>query len=354
MNWATLLFTACTTDCKEDCIDKGQCIDPANCPPTTASAADVQKYMETVVPAGSTDGYWRNSSGTTEPWPIGALENHDGTYDIVARRPDHSGVGFVIASDGLPLTATSTPKGNNEEYFCGSAGFSWPQFLGSTLASGVVEWTVMPMSDAEPLAFSCRGAPVHLDGTFNPATPPGTPDNDMENTVSYAGSKSFFVQKCDINGTPTSNPKACPAAAPGPHVPPTGGRAVNLLPGVYDLKSSAFDKATRTSTVGQGTLHVRPVDTAANPNANFFLETYCVDANFGWPRFNWLKHSTSAGTGLVEGSLTVTPVATSTALTATPLAANQNVTCPGGSVRYDYCYTRNYDRNANPPTPLCL
>jgi len=322
-----LLLTAlaCQT-CPEGQSCQAPCPVPApeegKTPAAAATLATVDEYMQS--------DFWADSSGMG-PGGGGATETHDGIYIVMPRRSTDGfqSTGFLIARDGVSAPPTSiAPATGNEETFCASRTFSWPQFLGGGANPGVVSWTILPVTDAEPAQGKCNGAPVRLDGTFDPANP--ATEYPLDTSPTKAGVKRAWVKACTPGAT-------CPAAADG--VPDTSGaRATILMPGVYDLKSMGVTAPAAggadVTVSGTGTLYVRPTNVAGKP---WTVETYCYDANFRWPRVN-SPFVPNGGLGTFrDAHFTVTPKVAAAGMPATAPAAP---TCTGTQTqRADYCFT---------------
>ncbi len=330
MSPVLFMLVACDPDCNQ-CIADGECIDAATCPPTPVTGADVQAFMQKVVTAPDTSGYYTQSGGAEAPAPTtSATENHDGNYGIIARGPTHRGIGFLAASDMVNNpTPPGPPKGNNKEYFCASRSFAWPQFLGASASAGVVEWELYPISDLEPMYQACRGAPFNLDGTYDPTQPPPQ-EYPLDTSPTGAGYQDFFVQRCEL-GSGGTYPQ-CPAPAAGGGTVITGGRATTLRPGVYELSSSGINPGTGAITSGTGTLYVR-----ATSNPLHALETYCFDDNFRWSRYNLNNWLPVGAMDFREVTVRVVPKSTA----GVPDNAPDAPTCPasGQKHRADYCFS---------------
>lgn len=328
-----LSLIACDPTCPDGQSCKGAC--PEAAPPVAAAGPDlagVDSYMQ--------GQFWGASSGMG-PVEGGVTETHDGIYGVVPRRSDNGfqSTGFLIARDGVNAPPSGiAPTTGNEETFCASRGFSWPQFLAGGTNPPFVSWTILPMVDDEPAQAKCNGAPIRLDGTFdklNPAT-----EYPLDTSPTGAGVKRAWVKSC----TPGTN---CPAAADG--VPDTSGaRAKILLPGVYDLVSTGITVPTAPPgpdqmVSGTGTLFVRPSSDASKP---WTIETYCYDDNFRWPRVTSPFVPNGVVGSFVDATFTVTPKKTGA---GAPMTAPAAPTCAAPqSHRADYCFTTD---SAKPCVP---
>lgn len=318
-----LSMLACDTGCPA-----GQtCQAPAAPTPAAVDLAGVDAFMQ--------KDFWGTTDGGIGPdLGAGATEVHDGIYGVVARPSNapYSAIGFVMARDGVAnVPNVVPPPADNEETWCASRGFSWPQFLGAGPNPATVSWAVMPMSDNEPAQAKCNGAPIRLQGTFDPVTGAEYP---LDTSPTKAGVKRFLVESCATTGTGA----LCPAAAVG--TPDTSGtRATSLRPGVYTLQSTGILEPTAgpdTYISGTATLFIRPAADATKP---WGVETYCFDDNFRWPRVRTgLIPGAQPGVAFWSSEFTVTPKVDGAGM---PEAAPAVVaTCPASQPqRADYCFS---------------
>lgn len=320
-----LSILACDTGCPSG--QSCQATTPPSTKPATVDLAAVDAYMQ--------KDFWGNADGGIGPdLGAGGTEVHDGIYTVVSRRSDnqYNAVGFVIARDGTAnVSGAVAPPADNEETWCASRGFSWPQFLAGGTNPPTVSWAILPMVDSEPAQAKCNGAPIRLQGTFDPANGNEYP---LDTSPTKAGVKRLLVESC----MPGTGPADCPATADGiPDV--SGNRALTLRPGVYSLVSSGLVEPTTpgpdTNISGSATLFVRPAADATKP---WTVETYCYDDNFRWPRvFSNLIPGAQPGVAFWDAEFTVTPKVSGA---GAPEMAPAVVTCPAAQpIRADYCFT---------------
>lgn len=318
-----LLLAACPT-CPTGTTCQAPC--PPVVAPTTTGTTDL-----TAVDAYMQNDFWAASGGIG---PVllessGAAEVHDGIYTVVATNGQSGlpAVGFLMARDGIvPSPAFSVaPPANNEETYCASRGFAWPQFLAGGANPPVLSWTMMPMADAEPAQAKCNGAPIRLEGTFSPTSP--FAEYALDSSPTKAGVKRVYVKAC--------TGAACPPVTVG--TPDTSGvRSTMLGVGVYSLASRGVRATPAPDSVvsGTGTLYVRR---AADTTKPWTVETYCYDGTFRWPRV-FTSTLPGGGTGeFWDATFTVTPKVGAAGL---PEVAPVTVSCPATQTnRADYCFT---------------
>ncbi len=315
----------------ETCPTGETCQAPCpTCPTGAVDLAGVNTYVKDSF-------YSTDAGGWGAPISTGVTELHDGMYGVVARRTDnqYAAPGLLIARDGTPgAPGWIAPTTGNEETFCASRGFSWPQFLAGGTNPPMVTWTIVPYADIEPQQAACNGIPFRMDHTFDPAN--GNAEYPLDSSPTKAGVKRFHVRQCV---TATGQPNTCPPLNAG--VPDTSGtRATTLRPGVYVIESQGLleplTPGPDTYVTGSATVFVRAASDATKPWA---VETYCYSDTFRWPRVK----TTAIPGGLTGAAFwdTEFTVAPKVDGSGNPETAPATVaSCPAGQpVRMDYCFS---------------
>ena len=225
-----------------------------------------------------------------------APEILEGHWTIISREGGlewvHNGVLLVKSAEGP--SATVAPNHASTETYCVPAGLRWPQIISTSPAKNA-DWLVLPMSDTQFTGtVDCgAGTPVRFD---NPTV------------------RTFSFDPCNPSGS-----DICPAATGTGTASASSSPVIGLKPGVYHAVAHREGGGSRST--GMADVYVRPTSTTG-----VYVETWCYDGNFLWPRVT----QTQSG---------VTFERTWWEFSVDSSTAPQNITCSSPKTnRADYTY----------------
>ncbi len=211
-----------------------------------------------------------------------------GVFTVTQREPEWNNGAMLYVTGGGSGPA---PSSSGTEYYCAANTFRWPQVIASGSPATVASWTVLAVKDSNTTNPTCADV--------------------QDNSTKYT--RSF--EPCTAGGT-------CPAiSGSGPWTAQASSTPLlSLKPGLYHVTSRRDAAGTRTT--GNADVFVRPT-----ANANVFVETWCYNANFIWPRTKINVSGTDYERIWWDYGVDATNSAPAT------------VTCPGGTTRADFKYT---------------
>lgn len=192
-----------------------------------------------------------------------APEFHEGIWPVVSREGNDDWVygGVVVVKSAAGPANTVAPTHTSTETYCVPANFRWPQVISASPAKNA-EWLVLPQSDTQYSgSVDCStNSPVKVDNA----------------TV-----RTFTSTPCTTSGA-----GACPATTGGGTASASSSPVIGLKPGVYHV--TAHREVGSTRSTGSADVYVRPTGTSG-----LYVETWCYDSNFLWPRVSQTVASTT-------------------------------------------------------------